>query len=80
MRWRGKEMGRAGVAWTAAQVVAAAVGAKYGYDFGHEVSGWVLGAALAANAAVFGALAVSAVADGVERWGPARRDASHRKP
>ncbi|MBL8304711.1 MAG: hypothetical protein JNM26_18315 [Ideonella sp.] len=80
MKWRGKEMGRAGVAWTAAQVVAAAVGAKYGYDFGHEVSGWVLGVALAANAAVFGALAVSAVADGVDRWRPARRDAAHRKP
>ena len=79
MKWRGKEMGRAGMAWIAAQVIAAAVGAKYGFDFGREVSGAVLGVVLAANAAVFGALAVNAVADAVARWrqghgASARRD------
>lgn len=80
MKWRGRERGRAGIAWTAAQVAAAVVGAKYGYDFGHEVSGWVLGVVLAANAAVFGAMAVSAVADVLERWRPAGRDGAHPEP
>jgi hypothetical protein len=76
MKWRGKEMGRAGVAWTTVQVIAAAVGAKYGFDFGHQISGVVLGVVLAANAAMFGALAVHAVADAVARWWPAGRDAA----
>lgn len=78
MRWRGKQVRWGGVAWTTAQVIAAAVGAKYGFDFGNGLSGPVLGVVVAANAALFGALAVSALVDAVGRWWPGPRHPARR--
>jgi hypothetical protein len=50
-----------------AQAVAVLLGLGYGYAFGAQVSGPVLGVVVAINAAVFGALCITAVVDLADR-------------